>query len=127
MKKIVQGYTDITSILDPKDYIIIEKNKQHISDKYVDIDGDKINEYKRKKALKKGDVVIKGFYNIGFWDEHMSVYFEKFKYYDRYRNNYRLTPKLKKGIKSKNSVFDFNHIKKRIVDLFSKEIRILWG
>ena len=122
MKKIVCGDIRTYNILDPKEYIIIEEDNQRISDKYVDYYGKKINEYKEFNVLEKGDVVIREFYRINFWGQGIFVHFKKFKYYNRYRNSYELTPKLKKGIRMKNSVFDFNYIKEEIVELFSKEI-----
>ena len=125
MKKIVYGYTYTLDMLDPKDYIIIEEDNQRISDKYVDYDGYKINEYWGSKALKKGDVVIKGFYYIWFGDYTCtSVGFNKFKYYERYKEGKEYTSGLKKGLKIKNSIFNFNYVKKKIVEIFSKDIRI---
>ena len=125
MKKIVYGYALVLDILDPKDYIIIEKDRQRISDKYVDLDGNKINEYRYEDELKKGDVVIRGLYYIKFWDDDISACFRKFKFYEVYRNDYRLTPELKQGIRTKNSTFYyFDGIKDKIVKLFSKNIKI---
>ena len=126
MKKIVCVFPVTFDILDPKDYVIIEKDNQRISDKYVDLWGDKINKYGKGKALKRGDVVISKFYDINFGVKNLdiSVYFKKPKYYDIYRNSDELTPELKQVIKSKNSILDFNYIKIRIVELFSKDIKI---
>ena len=125
MKKILCGYAKLLDILDPKDYVIIEKDRQRISDKYVDLDGNKINEYKRKKVLKKGDVIIRGFYYIDFWDEEdITLFFKKFKYYDIYRNSNELTSKLKQCIKSKNSTLDFDIVRERIINTFSRNVKI---
>ena len=127
MKKIVCGYASFLNTLDPKEYIIIEEDNQHISDKYVDSSGKKINEYNDSVVLKKGDVIIREFYYIWVSNDHIFIKFNKFKYYDIYRNSDELTPELKQSIRMKNSVFDFNHIKKRIVDLFSTNIKIRKG
>ena len=124
MKKIAYEYNVNFDILDPKDYIIIKEDNQNISDKYVDFDGKKINEYDYDDALKKGDVVIRGFYYIWFYDDHIIVNFSKFKYYDRYRNIDEFTSKLKQDIRMKNSSFDFDHVKGKIIEFFSKEIRL---
>ena len=126
MKKIVCGYYSVLHILDPKDYVIIKEDRQRISDKYVDLDGDKFNEYKGEDELEKGDVIIRGFYWIKFWERSvdMPVFFNKFKYYELYSNSEELTPELNQGIRMRNSVFDFNHIKKRIVEMFSRDIQI---
>ena len=125
MKKIAYKYMGSLDILDPKEYIIIKEDNQYISDKYIDYYGKKMNEYKRKKVLKKGDVVIRRFYYIKFWDDDISAFFRKFKYYKRYRNDYRLTPELKQSIRTKNSILDyFDNIKKQIVNMFSKNIEI---
>ena len=133
MKKIVYGYDNNTflHIFDPKDYIIIESYGQHISDKYVDYDGKKINGYDMYKknyryfSLKKGNIVIREFYQIWFGDSNdISVGFRKFKYYDINRDSDEHKFELKQGIRMKNSIFDFNHIKKRIVEIFSRNIEI---
>ena len=125
MKKIVYGFFSF-DILNPKEYIIIEKDNQRISDKYVDFYGDKISEYEGIKALKKGDVVIRGFYYILFWkDEDISACFRKFNFYKRYRDDYPYESSLKQSIRTKNSHLDyFDKIKKQIVDMFSRNIKI---
>ena len=123
MKKIVHRYDRILDILDSKEYMIIEEDNQRISDKYVDFDGDKINEYKDENKLKKDDVIIRGFYYIWFGRGYISINFRKFKFYEKYENEY--TPEIKQGIRDKNSFFDFNLVKIRIVDLFSKNIEII--
>ena len=126
MKKIVYGYANSFDIIDPKDYIIIEKDNQRISDKYVDFRGNKINEYRDEDEIEKGDIVIRGLYEIdfGFLVRHISVNFRKFKCYDTYRSDEEYTPELKQGIRAKNSVFDFDDIKDQIVKIFSRDIEI---
>ena len=126
MKKIVCGYSSFLEILDPKEYIIIEKDNQRISDKYVDLDGKKFNEYEDCRVLKKGDVIIREFYRISFWiwNEGIFVYFGKFKCYDRYSVSNERTLELKQGMRMKNSAFDFYYVKDKIVDLFSRDMKI---
>ena len=122
MKKIVYVHNNYLDIIDSKEYIIIEKDNQRISDKYVDVMGDKMEKY---GALKKGDIIIRGFYYIQFrYDTDILVCFVKFKFYEKYRNDNKNTPGLKQDIRTKNSYFDFNHIKKRIVEMFSRNIEI---
>ena len=108
MKKIAYEYKVDFNILNPKDYIIIEEDNQRISDKYVDFDGKKINEYEDDDALKKGDVVIRGCYYINVWNKDMSACFRKFKYCERYRNDnelYHSISKLKKRYKDEKFCF----------------------
>ena len=124
MKKIVHGYVNSFNIFDPKDYIIIERYGQHISDKYVNLLARKINEYKDEDILKKGDVVIRVFYYIEFGYINTYVQFNKFKYYEVYRNSYELTSKLKQDIRMKNSGFYFDYVKERIVNIFSRNLKI---
>ena len=88
------------------------------------MNGNKINEYRDENKIKKGDVVIRKFYYINFWGVNISVHFSKFKHYAIYGNNYSYTPELKKGIRMRNSVFNFNNVKKRILNLFSRDVGI---
>ena len=120
MKKIVYVYPTTLAIFNPKDYITIEKDNQYISDKYIDLVGNKFNEYKDSGALKKGDVVIRELYYILFLNADIFVRFNKFKYYDRHSN----TSRIKQGIRTKNSTFDFDYIKGKIVEIFSRDVKI---
>ena len=124
MKKIAYEYNVNFDILDPKDYIIIEKDNQRISDKYVDFDGKKINEYEGINALKKGDVAIKVFYYIWFRGGDIVVYSKKPKYYYLYKIGRDHILGLKQGIRTKNSYFDFDDIKGQIVKMFSRDVKI---
>ena len=127
MKKIIYEYEydRILDILDSKEYMIIGEDNQRISDKYVDFDGKKINEYKDEDELKKGDVIIREFYYIWFGDyADIFLNFRKFKYYEIYRNSNEYTHRIKQGLKIKNSIFNFNYVKKRIVEIFSGDIEI---
>ena len=123
MKKIVDGDISTYNILDPKEYIIIEEDNQRISDKYVDFYGKKINEYKDSVVLKN-DIVIREFYCIWFFWGYIYLRFRKFKHYNKYHWGEEFFPKLKQGIRAKNSVFDFNNIKDKIVEIFSGDIKI---
>ena len=125
MKKIVYQHNGrLVAMLDSKDYIKIEKYNQNISDKYVNLWGNKISGHKGVRALKKGDFVIRKFYYICFGYYDISVYFMKLKCYGIYRNGEEYTPELNLGIKSKNSTLDFDDIKDRIVRVFSKDVKI---
>ena len=124
MKKMVYMNPGSIYILDPKDYIKIEKDGQHVNDKYVYENGDKINE---DDPLEKGQLIIRKFYGItihpflpdGF------VSFKKFKHYKLYDDEE--ANKIIRSLNTRNSVFfniKFNDVKTRIVDIFSSEIEI---
>ena len=127
MKKIVFNGQFGLSAYDSTDYIILEKDNQRISDKYVDYWGHKINEY---GDLKKGDIIIRELYYFYHYGDYL-LRFKKFKHYNKLPNFKTLIDKqksnkiskLNKNLDSKNSVIDFDMIKKWIIALFSEEIK----
>ena len=129
MKKLVYYSNNIMTINEPTDYIILEKDNQDIDDKYVDYRGKKFNEY---NDLEKGDLIIRGFYHICFFNFHHNNYniiFKNFKYYVKHRHDLDYTDKVKSGLRTKNSVIDFDNTFEKnffenIVNIFSEEATI---
>lgn len=127
MKKMIfEDDRQFIRILDSKDYIIIEEDDQHISDKYVDIKGNKINEYNDSDSdyLEEGDLIIRQIYYIGFDLYVPDAIFKYFKYYNVYDAYSREAHKLKPNLGIGNSVFDFDFIKDILVRIFTLEVNI---
>lgn len=128
MKKIANvNYFNIGAY-DSTNYIIIEENRQHISDKYVDSSGNKINSY---GTLKKCQLIIRQLYSINFSKDYCHIHFTKFRHYSPY--NPQMKNKIYKYLNTKNSIFfyedigGFDIVKKRIVSIFLKimEVKII--
>ena len=122
MKKILGVHRLYIPLVDPKDYIKIEKDDQHVDDKYVDASGKKFNEY---DDLYKGGIIIRGLYRVDFRGHNYLIVFKKFKFYELYYGN--TARKISRILNNKNSTYfsyvNFNFVKKRIVDIFSNEIK----
>ena len=118
MKKIIYNITNNMSIFDSTDYIILKKDNQHISDKYIDINGKKINEY---DDLMEGDLIVRQLYSISFYpySKLFQIYFRKFKYYEIYRYYELDIDEIKSRLRTKNSIFNFYIDKKFIEEIFS--------
>ena len=123
MKKIMYYNDDGDYIIemDSTDYIIIEKDNQRISDKYVNLYGKKFSD---SKALIKGDLIIRRLYIIVLEKFECGIYFNKFKYYMQYNHGKEHGCKVKKVLDTKNSVFNFDGVKHKIISIFSKEMKI---
>ena len=124
MKKIVYISTGSIYILDSKDYVKIEEDGQYLDDKYVDPWGRKFNEY--RYPLDKDEIIIRKLYSISL-DAYNEYYvcFKKYKNYELY--NDKEANKINKIFNTKNSVFfnvKFNNIKRKIVYIFSDEMKI---
>ena len=125
MKKITLDIGDHIHLLDSTDYMKIEKNNQYINDKYVDYRGKKFNEYdySERGDLKKGNLIIRLLYDV-YLDSDNCLYFRKFKYYIIYLNSKEYLKKIKQNLDTKNSVFDFDGVKRNIIILFLNGVKI---
>ena len=127
MKKMARTSVENNTIfvLDSKNYIIIEEDGQHISDKYVDWNGRKINTY---KILGKGNLIIRRLYCIMFEDGYYSIKFKKFRNYVLYNPN--VANKINSSLNTKNSLFDdediddFRYVQDMIMDMFLERMEI---
>ena len=131
MKKIIHynDNGDYINGIDSKDYIIIEKDNQDIDDKYVNSYGKKFSD---SRTLRKGDIVIRRLYVISFgdfkrdkyFDNNYNIYFSRFKKYVKYNHGKENIRKIQEVLDTKNSVFNFDGVKRKIINLFSKELKI---
>ena len=125
MKKIANFSGVIIMVSDSMDYIILEKDNQLISDKYVDEMGNKIN---MRDNLKEGDLIIREFYYIYFSSDHYELVFTKFKHYELRSNEYFHPDDMKEKLRTEDSFFhpnsDFDDVKDNIISVFSNKMGI---
>ena len=120
MKKIVyyDKEYEYMSVHDSTDYIILGKDNQRISDKYVNMNSVKVED------LMKDDLVIRELYYINWANNFINVCLTEFKYYEQYFNNGEYTDKIKESLNTKDSIVDLKEGKIKIVNIFSNEMKI---
>ena len=127
MKKMAHVRKFAIYMHDSTEYLKIEKDGQHIGDKYVDYNGDKINSSRYNS--KKDRLIIRRLYWIVFEvDNFYWIWFRNFRNYSYF--NLDESNKINKILNTKNSFFDydsfgdFDHVKKRIIDIFSERMKV---
>ena len=125
MKKIAKKedrFNYIFHVFDSTDYIILEKDNQRISDKYVDFDGNKYNEYPN---LEKNSIIIRNIYMLEFFSDGLTIYFRNFKNYKYYEPSGSFDKMMiDSSLNNKNSAMNFYYKKDLIENVFSKVIEI---
>ena len=129
MNKIVISSNASIRFCDPRDYIIIKNYKQHISDKYVTSLGTKFNIYNKVSifhSLEKGDLIIKEIYRMDFYldSQNFDICFVNRKYYEHYRGSNVGYENVLNNFENRNSVIDFNDMKKYIMKIFSQNMKL---
>ena len=124
MKKIAFVDNGVVNILDSKNYLKIEKDGQHIDDKYINSWGEKINSY--GGFMKKGNLIMRRLYWIDYQSGNFFMFIRKFRHYELYDSD--KAKKIDNHLNTKNSVFDYNfdfdHVKVLIVSIFSRRMKI---
>lgn len=110
-------------IFDSTDYLIIQKDNQHIDDKYVDFNG---NEYNKYTDFKENDIVIRKICKLYLGGHHDSClcFNSQRRSYELFRFNYDKTREINLNLNTRNSLIDFDNRKKSIIMIFSKDISI---
>ena len=127
MKKIVHNVDVITFYGFSTEYIIIEEDGQHISDKYVDFHGDVMRLH---YALSKGDIIIRKLYQIDFNIYDITIIIRKYNNYQYYPGGNRDSKyhtsysAIKKNLDTITSLVSPQKRYESVVDIFSKEIEI---
>ena len=123
MKKIaLVGDDRNLHVYNSSDYIIFDKDNQHISDKYVDYNSIKINTY---KDLGKGDIIIRQIYFIDFHKNNYEIFFKKTKHYGKYVSDHDYTDNMKENLNTKDSIFNSDDVMKgTVINVFSNKMNV---
>ena len=118
MKKIIISRDNYIRIFDLADRIKIQKDGEIIGNKYVDSENIKLNSY---TSTEEGDIIIRELCYICY-DDEIYLYLIKHRYYRIFGKHDSIKDDVLLGLKNKNSVIDFNTMKKRVISLFLKKI-----